>query len=289
MEDQFATSIVCADDFGLAPGVNEVIADLIAAGRLSATSCMVAWPEWRGGVGLLKSAITSFPADVGLHLTLTDQPALRGASPLAPDGRFPGVGVMLRRGLSGQLPASAVRDEICAQLDAFEDAWGGPPDYVDGHQHMHLLPIVREALIEEIGRRYSPGAVYARDCRERLGTILKRGVAIPKALFLTGLGAGFARRAREAGVPLNQGFAGLHDFSGQRPFRELMRAFLRFPGPRPLIHVHPGRVDGVLRGRDGLTAPREAEWAYLRSPEFLVDVEEAGTGVAPFPRVGHRG
>ncbi|MBL8445826.1 MAG: ChbG/HpnK family deacetylase [Zoogloeaceae bacterium] len=284
VEDQFATSVVCADDFGLAPGVNAAIAELIAAGRLSATSCMVAWPDWRGGVAMLKAAVAAFPADVGLHLTLTDQPALGGSSVLAPDGRFPRLAVMLRRGLARQLPVDEVRSEIRAQLDAFEDGWGGPPDYVDGHQHMHLLPTVRDALLDELVRRYPPGQVYARDCQERLVTILRRRVAVPKALFLNALGAGFARRARRAGVPLNQGFAGLHDFSGRHPFGELMRAFLRDPGLQPLIHVHPGRVDDVLRRRDGLTAPREVEFAYLASPQFLADVAAAGTRIAPFPR-----
>lgn len=276
MEDQFATAVFCADDYGLAPGVNEAIAGLIAAGRLSATSCMTGLPDWRPGVALLRSAVAAHPADVGLHLTLTDQRPLSRARTLAPGGRFPKLGRLLGLGLARRLPAQDVRDEIRAQLDAFEDAWGAAPDYVDGHQHMHLLPTVREALVEEIVRRYPAGSVYARDCRERIGPLLRRRVAVPKALFLTGLGLGFARLARQAGIPLNQGFAGLHDFSGRRPFRELMRAFLTHPGPRPLIHVHPGRVDAALVARDGLTTPREWERAYLASADFLVDLMEAG-------------
>ena len=40
--------ILCADDYGLAPGVGRAIRNLIERGRLSATSCMTAgrfWPE----------------------------------------------------------------------------------------------------------------------------------------------------------------------------------------------------------------------------------------------------
>jgi predicted glycoside hydrolase/deacetylase ChbG (UPF0249 family) len=275
VEDQFATTVVCADDYGLAPGVNEAIAGLIAAGRLSATSCMSGLPDWRPGVPLLRAALLPQGADVGLHLTLTDQPPLTRAPGLAPGGRFPGLGQLLPRALARQLPVDELRDEIRAQLDAFEDAWGSPPDYVDGHQHMHLLPTVREVLVAEIVRRYPAGSVYARDCRERPPTILRRGVAVPKALFLTWLGGGFAELARQAGIPLNQGFAGLHDFSGRVPYRRLMQAFLRLPGPQPLVHVHPGRVDAALRQRDGLTTPREAELAYLASPAFADDLATA--------------
>lgn len=286
LEGQFATTVVCADDYGLAPGVNEAIAGLIAAGRLSATSCMVGLPDWRPGVGRLRAALAVSPADVGLHLTLTDQRPLSRAPRLAPGGRLPALGPLLARGLARQLPGDAVRDEIRAQLDAFEDAWGAPPDYVDGHQHMHLLPTVREALVEEIVRRYPAGSVYARDCRERPVTVVRRGVAIPKALFLTWLGGGFARLARQAGIPMNVGFAGLHDFSGRVPFRTLMQAFLRQPGPRPLIHVHPGRVDAVLCERDGLTAPREAELAYLASGDFPEDLAAARVAVGRFRAPG---
>lgn len=286
MEDQFATTVVCADDYGLAPGVNEAIAGLIAAGRLSATSCMTGLPDWRPGVPLLRAALARSPADVGLHLTLTDQAPLSPAPTLAPGGRFPGLGQLLPRALARQLPAAEVRDEIRAQLDAFEDAWGAPPDYVDGHQHMHLIPTVREALVEEVLRRYPAGTVYARDCRERPATILRRGVAVPKALFLAWLGSGFARLAGQAGIPLNQGFAGLHDFSGRVPFRDLMRAFLQHPGPRPLVHVHPGRVDPALAARDSLTTPREAELAYLASDAFAVDLRAAGLRPGRFAGAG---
>lgn len=277
-----ATVVVCADDYGLAPGVNEAIAGLIAAGRLSATSCMVGLPDWRPGVAPLRAALAKSPADVGLHLTLTDQQPVSPARRLAPGGRFPGLGQLLAWGLARRLPADEVRDEIRAQLDAFEDAWGAPPDYVDGHQHMHLLPTVREALVDEVLRRYPAGSVYARDCRERSGTVVRRGVAIPKALFLAWLGGGFARLAREAGIPLNEGFAGLHDFSGRVPFRALMQAFLREPGPRPLIHVHPGRVDAALVERDELTTPREVELAYLASAAYAEDLAAAGMKLGRF-------
>lgn len=281
-EQGIATVVVCADDYGLAPGVNQAIIELIAAGRLSATSCMTSLPDWPAGAPLLKATIAAHPAEVGLHLTLTDQPALSPAPNLAPGGRFPGLGQLLPRALARGLPGGEVRNEIRAQLDAFEDAWGAPPDYVDGHQHIHLIPTVREALVEEVARRYPAGSVYARDCREHPLTILRRGVAVPKALFLTALGTGFARLARQGGIPLNQGFSGLHDFSGRVPFRHLMQAFLRHPGPQHLVHVHPGRVDATLQARDGLTAPREEELAYLASPDFLTDLLQAHLSPGPF-------
>ena len=46
--------LLCADDYGLAPGVNAAIRDLIAQGRLTATSVMSLCPHWREGAAALR-------------------------------------------------------------------------------------------------------------------------------------------------------------------------------------------------------------------------------------------
>lgn len=278
--------IVCADDFGIAAGVSEAIAGLIAAGRLSATSCMTPLPDWRRSADLLRCTVAEHPADVGLHLTLTDHVPLAGARGLAHAGRLPALGRLLPRTLARALPHAAVRDEVRAQLDAFEDVWQAAPDYVDGHQHVHVLPGIREILVEEVLRRYPPGQVWVRDCVEPLTRCMRRRVALPKALLITSLGLALRRLLRRSGLPANDGFAGLHDFSGRIPFQTLMRAFLGNAGPRPLVHVHPGRVDDELRRCDSLTTPREAELAYLGSAGFLADLAAAGFHPARFADLG---
>ncbi len=274
--------IVCADDYGLAPGVSEAIAELIERGRLSATSCMSACPDWRRAAQPLRALVARVPADIGLHLTLTDQPALSRAARTTWGERLPPLGRLLATALARRLPAAAVDAEIRAQLDAFEDAWGAPPDHVDGHQHVHVLPGVRDALLAELLRRYPRGRVWVRNCVEAPARCLRRGEAAGKALFITALGLGLARRLHTAGLPCNDGFSGLHDFSAQRPFAAKMRRFLAGTGPRPLVHVHPGRVDAALRACDPLTTPRAAELDYLTSAEFVADLAAAGLHPARF-------
>jgi len=274
--------VLCADDYGLAPGVSAAIAELIAAGRLSATSCMTTLADWRRAAAPLREVVARTPADVGLHLTLTDQAPLGHARGLAVDGRLPPLGKLLPRALARALPAASVADELRAQLDAFEDAWGAPPDYVDGHQHVHVLPAVREALIAELLRRYPAGRVWVRDCVEAPLRCLQRSESFTKALFIAALGSGLRRQLRAAGIPANDGFSGLHDFATTRPFGDKMRRFLSALGPRPLLHVHPGRVDAALLACDALTTPREAELAYLASDEFARDLAAAGVRPARF-------
>ena len=68
--------VLCADDYGIAPGVGRGIRALAAAGRLSATSCMTVFAEWCDEASRLADATDRI--DVGLHLTLTDHAPLGG-------------------------------------------------------------------------------------------------------------------------------------------------------------------------------------------------------------------
>lgn len=278
--------VLCADDYGLADGVCTAIESLIVAGRLSATGCMTGLPAWRSRGPELKSIVQAHPVDVGLHLTLTDQPPLARLPRLAGDGSLPSIARLVPAALARRLPPGDVASEIRAQLDAFEDVWNAPPDFIDGHQHVHLLPTVHEALLSELARRYRTGAVYLRNCVEPSRRCVARGIAVPKALFLSLLGRALARCAAAAGIPMNEGFSGLHDFTGRQNFRELMQRFLSELGPLPLIHVHPGTVDDELRARDTLTSPREIERDYLAADAFLEDLDAAGVRLGRFHEFG---
>ncbi|WP_042704185.1 ChbG/HpnK family deacetylase [Azospirillum sp. B506] len=268
--------LLCADDYGLAPGVNAAIRDLIAAGRLTATSVMSLCPHWRSGAAALRELKDK--ADVGLHFTLTDQPPLGPMPILAPDGRLPPLGRLMglayRGKLAGPAARAEIRDELSRQIAAFTDAWGGPPDYIDGHQHIHQLPGVRDAVVEALADL--PGA-YVRLCGELVAAVLRRGVAVPKTLLIGALGGGLRgglrQMVRMRGIPSNDRFAGVYDFASGQPFAELMPRFLDGIGGRTLVMVHPGLPDEELRRVDTLVEPRRAEYDYLRGPDFAALLE----------------
>ncbi|WP_448204234.1 ChbG/HpnK family deacetylase [Azospirillum sp. sgz302134] len=255
--------LLCADDYGLSPGVNEAIRDLIAAGRLTATSVMALCPYWAEGAPPLKALADR--ADVGLHFTLTDQPPLGPMPRLAPDGRLPPLGRLMTLAYTGRLDAAEIRAELARQIEAFTAAWGGSPAYIDGHQHVHQLPTVREAVADALSAL--PGA-YVRLCGEPAGDVLRRGIAVPKTLLIGGLGGGMARLARGRGIPANGSFRGVYDFSGREPFGDLMARFLDRPRGRTLVMVHPGIPDEALRRADPLVDQRKVEYDYLKGPAF---------------------
>ena len=64
---------LCADDYGISPGVNRAILNLIERERINATSVMVVGPAaGRDEVEALKVAGARHPhCAIGLHLTLT--------------------------------------------------------------------------------------------------------------------------------------------------------------------------------------------------------------------------
>ena len=75
MAEPGARSIwLIADDYGFSPGVSETIRALLEAGRLSGTGCMTLFDDWSNEAGAL--ATIGGPFAVGMHLTLTDFPAL---------------------------------------------------------------------------------------------------------------------------------------------------------------------------------------------------------------------
>src|ERR1041385_5389824 len=140
---------LCADDYGLSPGVNRAIRDLIARGRLNATSVMVVGPAiGRDEIEALQHAAMTNPhCATGLHATLSApfHPLTMHFRPLD-GGLFPPFAKLLRKALLRRLDAEITRAEVSAQLAAFAEKFGRAPDFVDGHQHVQLFPQVRDGF-----------------------------------------------------------------------------------------------------------------------------------------------
>lgn len=266
--------ILCADDYGLAPGVGAGIRELLALDRLSATGCMTISPHWPAEGMALRPYRSR--ADLGLHLTLTDFEPLGPMPSLAPSGRLPALPQLLRRAFLGQLDHEEIAAEVDRQIDRFEAAIGSAPAFLDGHQHVHLLPIVRAIVLDRCVGRLSRTRPYVRSCVDSPSAILARGVAPMRALVINALGRGLAADARRAGVRTNSVFRGVRSFGGHERYRMIFPRFLTVPVPRMLIACHPGRVDRHLEAVDPVTAPREDELHYFLSDLFPRALDAAG-------------
>jgi len=257
---------LCADDYGLADGINRAIRELIARGRLNATSVMVVGAAiGRAEVAALQDTAANSPrCAIGLHATLTApfRPLTMHFRPLN-GGLFLPFPAMLRSGLLRRLDPGLIEDELLAQLAAFKELFGRAPDFVDGHQHAQLFPQVRDAFLRAV-KEAAPAAWVRQGGRRKP----LAGLGAPKALVLDVLSAQFRKRAARAGIPFNPAFAGAYDFSKEPDFAVLMDEFLAELPDGGLVMCHPGFVDETLRGLDPLTTQREAEHAYLASDRF---------------------
>ncbi len=78
--------------------------------------------------------------------------------------------------------------------DAFAQAMGRMPDFIDGHQHVHALPGVRRVLAAVLPTLFPAAKPYLRDPVDRLAAIGARRRHGAKAACLQAL-PGLSRRA----------------------------------------------------------------------------------------------
>jgi predicted glycoside hydrolase/deacetylase ChbG (UPF0249 family) len=252
--------VLCADDFGIAPGVNEAILELVGMGRLSSVSCLVDYEQFaQDGARLARHRGA---VDIGLHINLTaTQPLWR----------------VLAEGYLGRFTKDAMMREIGRQILAFRKVIGFDPAYLDGHQHVHNLPGVREAVVEWARRT----GAYVRVTAEPLTIETMRRPAPLTTAFLALMGRRLARACAEEGVATNLQFRGVRSFRERDSYRSL---FLRAAaGVRDcaIIMCHPGWPDDVLAERDRVVHPRMMEMRYLASAEFANDLKRLGLLLAP--------
>jgi predicted glycoside hydrolase/deacetylase ChbG (UPF0249 family) len=244
---------ICVDDFGLGDGVNQAVLALARQGRISATSCMVGAPQWRAGAPALRE-VDPAVLDVGLHLDLTEYP-------LDARLRLP-LQHWLARSHLHLVPRAALRAEIEAQLDAFEQVLGRPPAHVDGHQHVHQLPVVRTELLAALDTRYGGRRPWLRRTRRPAGERIGG-----KAWLIEALGcAGLARLAGAKGYGQNGHLLGVYDFQGDVDrYLALLGTWLREAADGDVLMCHPATQ---LVAGDAIAAARVREHQVLAAPAF---------------------
>jgi hypothetical protein len=272
--------LVCADDYGIAPGVSAAIRALVAARRLSATSCMVVGPWWDEEAPRLRPFEGSL--DIGLHFTLTDLAPLGPMPDLAPAGRLPPLRTLIRRALLGRLDPGEIACELERQIDHFVALMGCEPAFLDGHQHVHQLPVVRDAVVDVFCRRLQPKGAWMRFPAGSRADLFRHRTAFVRALAINMLGLGFRRRCRVRGIPGNTGFRGVRGFVNEAPYPRLMARFLKGIDRGGLIMCHPGIADAALRAIDPVTTSREEEFAFLSSDAFPALLGAHGCRLARF-------
>ncbi|MGC4059683.1 MAG: ChbG/HpnK family deacetylase [Aquabacterium sp.] len=284
--------VVCVDDFGLHDGVNQAVVELLALRRISAVSCLVDGPAWRRGVQALRQAIGTpdqAVADVGLHLNFTEtlDEATQSADIVLPLGALI-KGCYLRR-----FDVARLARQIERQWDAFEAAWGRPPDFIDGHQHVHQLPQIRDALLQVLARRTQRGGAkpWVRQCRSPGWRAVLAGIGVVdtlKAAVIAALGARvIGRGVARLGLPHSQRLLGVYPFDANAEgYVRRWQAWLQLVRPSgDLIMCHPAApMAQAPEWPDVIGPSRHMEHAVLGSEAFGEMLRVQGIAVRRFGR-----
>lgn len=135
--------IICVDDFGLTPMINRAVIDLATDKKINGTSVLVDAPylteDYIEEAILLKH---KNQLQIGLHLNFTEILS-------------PAQNPELVKPINKQLIASkfytgktvqAIYEEIERQFFLFKELFDEYPNFIDGHQHVHMLPGFNQAL-----------------------------------------------------------------------------------------------------------------------------------------------
>lgn len=275
----FKKITLCADDYSFTPAVSEAIIQLISRDRLSAVSCMTNTEHWKTHADWLKPYVDK--VDIGLHFTLTDVPPHNSKLRESwPNGSPSHLNLMLQA-YTRQLNPEWIRSEIKSQIDRFEQALGILPHFIDGHQHVHQLPIVRDALLAVYQENFPDASCYIRipsngvlKIKDSISTTIKSSlIAITGATSLK-------RLLSKHNIPFNTSFSGIYTFSNAPHYPQYFRQFLEEIKPNGLIMCHPGLHSEA--SIDSIAGPRWHEYNYLNSDAFLQDCENKGIQLVRF-------
>ncbi len=286
--------IINADDLGYSRGINDAVARCARQGVLSSATLMACGGAFEHAVEMLRDLPH---LGIGVHLTLTELP------PVLPSCCLPGLA-----GVSGRLPDTfrglwlgmatrrGVRDlllrEMSAQMEKVLCA-GIWPTHVDTHKHLHVFPVLLDAVLE-VARRYGVGwirnpfddapvgeiarAVQYQDRRTYwLQAVAARAVRVFRRHF--------RHRVARAGLRTPDRFYGV-GLTGVWSRNALAVLLPHLPVGVSEIMFHPGDCDAGLRdGRTRLLRQREWERDLLMSDTFRDLISSHGLHVVRFGEV----
>jgi predicted glycoside hydrolase/deacetylase ChbG (UPF0249 family) len=255
---------LCADDYGLNEAVSQGILHLLTMKRLTAVSCMTTSPDWPKHSAWLHPYRDH--VDIGLHFNLTEgQPLSIKSSSIARRESFFSLPSLMAKAYGRFLKVADVEHELILQLEQFIKCMQRLPDFIDGHQHIHHLPVIRAALLkvhEEYLRKHNS---YVRISVQRQGGGLK-----PKILAFTGALI-LKQQLRKRSIPYNHAFSGIYPFDNANNYRDYFTRFLATAEKQELIMCHPGLSNP--QSGDAIAVNRFQELNYLSSAAFKEDCD----------------
>jgi predicted glycoside hydrolase/deacetylase ChbG (UPF0249 family) len=249
------TFTLCADDYAQHDGIDQAVCALLAQQRLSAVSCMTGSPRWPTNAPRLLDF--QDVADFGLHFNLTENFGNKAVNYSLPS--------LIRQAYLRQVNATTLEMQFQRQCDAFEQSMKQAPTFIDGHQHVHQLPIIRHIMQKVLTHRYGNKLPWVRN------TVPISTHLGGKALLLKLLGGvTLKKQLRQNKIRSNSGFLGVYDFHtlNYAALFECWLQHIQISGQsNALLMCHPASYFSVP---DEIGPARMVEFRFFNSPAFPV-------------------
>lgn len=264
--------ILCADDYGLNASISQGIIDLLQRQRLSAVSCLSSAPLWPQAAVLLKPFHDL--VDLGLHFNLTEGKPVSDLYIQKYGENFFSLEQLILRAFLGRLDVTILEQECEAQLQRFVSELGFLPDFIDGHQHIQQLPLVRTALMRVYEKHLRGKNAYLRSVLNKPRALGLANKIKQFIIYLCG-SPRFQHLLIQGEIPHNTSFAGIYSFSQAAQYAQILPYFLETAQDQGLIMCHPGLKNEAAQG-DPIADARFFEYSYLSSQQFSADCEVRG-------------
>jgi predicted glycoside hydrolase/deacetylase ChbG (UPF0249 family)/putative flippase GtrA len=260
-----------ADDLGLGTGVDHAIFDLNQSGRLDGASLLVNGPTAKTATDTWRQLPN--PPVLYLHLCLTEGPGDSANVDLPTSfGRLLLASWLpwQRRRLKPQ-----IRRSLRQQITRYRQLTGANEIHLDGHQHVHLIPIVLDTVLS---LAKSEQVIWIRTTAEHLPTDLPLNVwwdclrqgGVLKWVVLQCLTRLAKPKLRNADIGTNRSFAGVL-FTGRMTGKALEccwhtshRPNRSESGSRTMLLIHPAQPGSADAMRENQFTE---SFAFFSSPE----------------------
>jgi predicted glycoside hydrolase/deacetylase ChbG (UPF0249 family) len=290
---------LCADDFGQNAAISKGIIHLVQEKRLSAVSCMTNCMSFKEYAKELKPF--SDQIEIGLHFNLTHDTLLTSYNHQQPFT----LNSLLLKAFTHKLSFQHICDELTAQIQMFATYFDCLPAFIDGHQHIHQFPVIRDAVIAiynsivmpaqagihrtyktnkshmDASLRWHDRLPYIRmPTNLSLKNIFNKNNFLKKHIIMMTGSLKLKQLLIKHNIPHNTSFSGIYDFKNAINFRDYFLKFLTEIDNHGIIMCHPGDISDD--NTDPLKNYRVHELNYLCSQQFLDDCAEYKIQLAPF-------
>lgn len=228
---------IVADDLGLHKSVNDGIVFLLKEKKIDGASLMSNGEAFEDAVRQCEDAQVS---NIGVHLNLVEQDSVLSGKPLLKDHKVFFIKYILRL-----VKKDFIQKELEAQVQKVVQA-GIKPVFINGNQHLHLLPGIMDMVIRLAGKY---GIDHIRIVNQPISLGKGKLFKQLQLLFLNFLSKLAKNKIRKAGLKCNDYFVGFINAGklSEDDIKQTWELAKKYPDKEIELGSHPGRNNEELK------------------------------------------